>query len=375
MSLRIGLTTTRIEPFNAAHGLDGIGTYTGHLLQNLPPYGCAVQPYCFVPARHQNSPALIGHPFAHPYGVQVLMSEFANSTLRLKQSIDLLHVTDYHIARADVPIVASLHDAIPLLYPEWTTPRFRATKNWLMKRSARHANWVIALSESAVDDIVAGFGVNRERISVIPCGVDERWLRRPDANDIARVLAGRSLEPGYFLFVGTLQPRKNVARIVQAYRTVPESIRRQRALVIVGRPGWRCETDIAAVRDARADGEHVVWLNDVRDSGELLCLYAAAGQFVFPSLYEGFGIPVLEAFACRVPVLTSNVSSLPEVAAGAALQVNPTSVKSIADGMVALIEDEALAKSFVELGDARVREYTWSRTAQLTAEVYRAVAN
>lgn len=371
MTSRIGLTTTRIEPFNAVHGLDGIGTYTTQLLKNLPRYGCEVHSCFYAPFRYSGQAGDIGQPFDRPYGVQVLLSEFAGLSLSLRGKVDLLHVTDYHIARADVPVVASLHDAIPLLYPEWTTPRLRGAKNWLMRRSARHADQIIALSEAAVDDVVAGFRVSRDRITVVPCGVDDRWLQRPAREDVTQALGARSLTAGYFLFVGTLQPRKNVSRIVQAYRSLPAALRSERSLVIVGRPGWRCESDIIEIESARSAGFDVIWLNDVRDSAELLKLYAGAGQFIFPSLYEGFGIPVLEAFACGIPVVTSHLSSLPEVAADAATFVDPNSIRSIADGMIRVIEDPVATAELVTRGEKRARAYTWSKTAELTAAVYR----
>ena len=151
------------------------------------------------------------------------------------------------------------------------------------------------------------------------------------------------------------------------------AVRRERQCVIVGRPGWRCETTIARLRAATADGERVLWLNGVEDETRLQHIYAGAGVFVFPSLHEGFGMPLTEAFACGVPVVTANTTSLPEVAQGAALEVDPLDVGAIADAMLTLVRDDALRQRCIAAGTRRVQALTWANTAQMTAAVYRKV--
>ncbi len=290
-----------------------------------------------------------------------------------KLGLDLFHVTDYRIVKMDCPVVATLHDAVPIKYPHWCNSRLRGLKNRLQIQAAQKADHVIALSQYSVTELVECFGIDERRISVVHCGVDDGWKQQPAADAVAATLDKHGLQPGYFLFVGTLQPRKNVERILAAWQQLPESTRKSRPLVIVGRAGWQCDNLLAQMRAAQQNGQAVHWLNQVGSFTELRHLYAAAGVFVFPSLYEGFGIPVAEAFAAGVPVVTSTATSLPEVSQGAALEVDAENVSQITDAMQQLAQDAQLRARCIAAGTARLPDLSWQKTAQQTAAVYRAV--
>jgi alpha-1,3-rhamnosyl/mannosyltransferase len=292
---------------------------------------------------------------------------------RVHLPADLFHVTDYRIVRMDCPVVATLHDALPIKYPEWCNPRLRSLKNWLQRKATAKADHVIALSHFAIAELVECFGVKENRISVVPCGVDDDWLEAPDPEAVAATLAAHALRPGYFLTVGTLQPRKNIGRLIEAWRLLPAAMRAERPLVIVGARGWRCEQLVAHIEAVQAEGENLVWLANLADHEALRHLYAGAGVFVFPSLYEGFGIPVVEAFASMVPVVASNASSLPEVTQGAALDVDPLDAGQMAEAMRTLAGNGPERARCIAAGRARAEQLTWQDTARLTAEVYRAV--
>ncbi|WP_342117890.1 glycosyltransferase family 4 protein [Pseudoduganella sp. OTU4001] len=368
-ALRVGLSTTTTEPGLTGGRLDGIGVYSKALLGALPSAGVAVQPYSFGAA----SALSVGRRMPLPFPLSTLRDLATPGFVRQGMDVDIFHATDYRIIRMDKPVVATLHDALPIAYPQWCNPKQRQLKNWLQVKAARKADHVIAVSQFAVAELVQCFGVDERRISVVHNGVDEEWLQPPAPDAMAATLARHGLRQGYYLFVGTLQPRKNVERILQAYLGLPAVIRAARQLAVVGAPGWRSEDLQRQLRAAAERGENVRWLDRLTDEEELRQLYAGAGALVFPSLYEGFGIPIVEAFASRVPVIAGNATSLPEVCGGAALEVDPLSVQDIGAAMLDIVRDDALRARCIAAGERRAVQLTWRETARKTAAVYKTI--
>jgi glycosyltransferase involved in cell wall biosynthesis len=232
--------------------------------------------------------------------------------------------------------------------------------------SAARADRIVTPSQFTRDDVLKLLPVEPERVVVIPGGIDRSFKPQP-AEEVAARLAPLGLRAGdYLLFLGTIEPRKNLARLLQAMELAGPKIG---PLVLAGGRGW----NNAAIRDAIArlarDGR-------IRDLGYVAddlrpALQAGARAFVYPSLYEGFGLPPLEAMACGTPVLTSNVSALPEVMGDAALYVDPEDVPALAAALTRLWDDESLRADLRARGLARAQEFSWDRTARLTIEVYR----
>jgi alpha-1,3-rhamnosyl/mannosyltransferase len=359
-----------IEPgFNGGRQ-DGIGVYTRALLRHLPEAGCDVTPYSWPEG---GTPPSVGQALPQSFGRASLVDLLTPNVHRIHMPLDVFHATDYRVARMDCPVVATLHDALPIKHPEWCNPRLRGLKNWLQRKAAQKADHVIAVSHYAIDELVDCFGVDERRISVVPNGVDEEWLEPVPPGELAATLEAYGLRPGYFLFVGTLQPRKNVERLLDAWLALPQAVRDERQLVIVGNAGARSEELLRRIAAAVQEGAGVLWLNRLTDSAQLRHVYAGAGVFVFASLYEGFGIPVLEAFASGVPVVTSNSTSLPEVSGGAALEVDPLDAGAIGEAMLALVREPALRARCITAGRARAAQLTWNATARGTAAVYRSL--
>lgn len=376
--LRLGFGVTLLNRCLWQGGVDGIGSYTLELLKAFSRRsGIDLTPLSFGAPMHAQVAQGKKAKVMARFDVSALLSmgtgqPFAGAT-ELSKMLDIIHATDHRIPQlGKLPVVATLMDAIPLAHPEWVSAsRLGRIKHALWRRTARWADHVITISEYSKTEIAHHFGLTEDRISVTPLGVDARWFHPLAESVMAEVSVRLSLPERYFLFVGTLQPRKNVSRVIAAYQSLPEWLRGEVGLLIVGRAGWQCE-DITSSLEAGAYGSNVRWLKHLPDD-DLLAVMKRATALVFPSLYEGFGLPVLEAFAAGVPVVTSNTTSLPEVAGDAALLVNPHDEAEIAGAMQRIVEDEALAGALRQRGLSRAREFTWDRTAEMTLDVYRHV--
>jgi glycosyltransferase involved in cell wall biosynthesis len=368
--LSVGIGITSLERDRAGGGGDGLAEYTAHLLKTLGGWGdVATTPYAFVEAG-ANDGCVYGGSF-EPQVAQALAlgSFFRSLDDALPQSVRLVHATDHRIPRLkNRPVVATLHDAIALSHLDGLRYRWKGLRAFIFKQTARWATQIITVSHHSKKEIVKWFGIPEDRITVTPLGVDEKWHAAVPSEDLARVKAKYRLPERFFLFVGTLQPRKNVRRIIDAHRSLPPQLRREVPLIIAGRHGWMCDAEVAELQSCQ-DGT-MRWIQYV-PSEDLLPIFKQATALVWPSLNEGFGLPVLEAFATGLPVVTSNTTSLPEVAGDAALTVNPESIGEIAEAMQTVASNESLQNDLRTRGRARAKQFTWDRTARQTIDVYR----
>jgi len=263
--------------------------------------------------------------------------------------------------------VVTLHDITPLLFPHYHPWRRVLAYRLLMRRSLRTADHVIVDSAHTGADLAAGTTVPAEKITVIPLAAAEHFRPQLPTGGFAR----RYDTPARFIFtVGVLEPRKNHALLVQALRRLHEAGEHV-GLVIVGREGWRWTDPLEDPSVAHLRPFVRIFRNVPDD--DLVEFYNRAEMFAYPSLYEGFGLPLLEAMACGTPVVTSALSSLPEVAGDAALIADPGNVGDFTAQLLAVLRDPALRQRLVDAGRQRVRDFSWRRTAERTLAIYESV--
>ena len=360
--------------------LTGIGQYTKNLAENLIASG-EIDLNIFYIARWSKEvrtepfpslgpiKAFIKKVVPHPYLVSRALQGWKFHSGAHDRHVSVYHEPNFLPLRFAGPTVVSIHDLSWIRYPE-THPKERvAIMNRILPFALERVQHVITDSEFIRREVIGEFGVPADRVTATLLA--PRNLFKPrDEVTCAATLSKYNLQQGsYFLVVGTLEPRKNVETAVRAHAGLPEAIRRQFPLVLVGMRGWltsRLEGELKAP----VEREEVRPLGFVTDD-QLADLYSGATALVYPSLYEGFGLPPLEAMACGTPVIISNVSSLPEVAGDAAVMHDPMDTDALRNAMKRLIDDRAfwLQKAAASLKQAAL--FSWERCAKETIAVYR----
>jgi glycosyltransferase involved in cell wall biosynthesis len=283
--------------------------------------------------------------------------------------IELLHSTAYTAPYVPgIKLVVTIHDMSFLTHPHFHTEANRRFCTLQTLRASRFADALICVSQSTADDLRRYLHVPKERVFVIPEAAGPEYRRVADRQRIAATLARFDIHENFILFVGTIEPRKNLAALIEAFARLKQDYSRQEWLVIAGGRGWLDEEVFQRVEEL--DLTRSVRFLGYVSTDELAVLYSSCRAFVYPSLYEGFGLPVLEAMACGAPVITSNASSLPEVAGDSALTLDPESPESMADAMNSVLGDRSLRSELRHKGMERSRLFSWHKTAQLTREVY-----
>jgi glycosyltransferase involved in cell wall biosynthesis len=286
--------------------------------------------------------------------------------------LELVHDPTGSVPLGLVPAskVATIHDVVPYVYPETSTFLDRFTYRAWLPYAVQQLDAAITVSQQSKEDIAKYLHFPEEKILVIPEAANTHY-RALREEEIQPALERASVSRPYILYVGSIEPRKNLVRLLQAYSQLREWSPKWRLVIVGARNFWKSSPVKEAVEQLGL-GEWVRFTGYVPEE-DLPALYNGADLFVFPSLYEGFGLPVLEAMACGTPVVTSNSSSLPEVAGEAALLVDPYSVDEIAASMRRVLEDPELAAELRARGLERVGQFSWERTARETIAVYEQV--
>ncbi len=347
----------------------GVHQYLVHLLRHLRSVDGGIQFCALLGAEAVSPPSGVAMrrsrwDTARP-AVRVIWEQMVQPQVLRRIGADLVHAPVFvGPLAAPCPVVITIHDLSFIRFPDLFRRGNRLYLTVMTRLSTRRARRLIAVSDHTASETARLLGVPRERIDVVYHGVDPSF-RPLSADEVSSFRRRHRLPERFVLFVGTLEPRKNLARLIEAFARIYDG---EVKLVLVGGRGWLYDDLFSTVQ--RLDIEDGVRFAGYVRSEELPLWYNAATVFAYPSLYEGFGMPVTEAQACGTPVLTSNCSSLPEAAGHGALLVDPYDVESIAAGLKQLLEDAALRETQRERGLAHARTFDWSRTAEETAQVY-----
>lgn len=362
--LKIGLSGNPIE-IKIRKNFDGISVYTDTIHKTLSKYN-DIEVYPLAYTKHIES-LKYSQQLSSSYIKSICENLLFNKTKQL--SLDVMHFTDYHVIKTSCPSVATVHDAIPLKYPEWVSDKNRSLKNYLMKKMVNQADHFIAVSHYAVNELVEYYQIPEDRISVIHCGIDSSWFE--DIILDKSILQKYNIVENYFLIVGTFQPRKNIEKMIKAYFALPESIRQYYPLLIVGKEGWKCHETVNLISNYKFKyPKQIFWLNNVESRADLRQIYAHAFCLLFTSLYEGFGIPILEGFASNIPVITSSVASMPEIAGNAAYLVDPLSQDQITNGMLDIVKNDELRIQYIDAGRKQLEIFRWEDQMNKLRDLY-----
>ncbi len=386
--MRIGINALLVSAAQSYRNA-GISRYTLNLLNALRLVDSPHEYTLFVSERAiaeqltsipNSTIRLVGWGTTHPAS-RVLWEHLQLAGEVRQHGLDLLHApTNILPLGLPCPGIATLHDLAFLRFPEFFRPTRRVYQQWLTRHSARHAALIIAISEHTRHDATELLKVPEERIRVIYPILDERFSLPCSAETIQAFRQRRQLPEHFILFLATLEPRKNIARLLSAYHLLIRETDLPHILVLAGGKGWSVQTLEQQVYSLGIQQRvHVV---GYVPEEEKPLWYHAADLFVYPSLYEGFGLPVAEAMACGVPVVTSNVASLPEVVGDdaawgeqAALTVHPHDTESLARSMQQGLGDNALRQQLRERGLARAKRFAAGPLAQQIIQAYQDAAH
>jgi glycosyltransferase involved in cell wall biosynthesis len=367
--IRVGINASKYFGVNT-----GVGRYTSNLCNSISKSKDGNNYYFYLPGRSRTCWNDMNG--AQP-GKQGMSSQ--NNTLRIlweqillpikirKDMLDLFHYTDHAMSliQRRHPVVITVHDIAYIRFPYLLNKSRQVYKKYILNLSVKKADIIIADSHSTKHDIIEFFKVDEKKIKVIHLGVENRF--RP-INNVERYRTRNNLPTKIILNIGTLEPRKNVVTLIKAFKRLREKGHEDYILAIAGEKGWLYKRIFEEIKNSGME-QSIRLLGVVRDE-ELPLLYNCADLFVYPSLYEGFGLPPLEAMACGVPIITSNTSSLPEVVGNAGIMVDPNDIESLSDEMYKVLNDKELKHRMRRDGLKRAKMFTWEKTVNNVIEIY-----
>lgn len=365
----------------------GTGQYCLNLIQSLSGIDSNTEYLLFAPhsldlqLNTNFTERVVKFPFAFEgrarLANRLLWEQISIPIAARKQKIDVIHVP--YLASplvSPAKVVVTIHDLAHLV-PAAYWQRSLSYRLYLLTvmSAAKRADMIIAISSSSQKDIVRLLGVSPRKVQVIPYGINSTRFAPPDCDDRRQVLLEDfrlryDIHKKYLLYVGNFEPRKNTLRLIKAFISLVRRMGRQYQLVMIGTgPDRNSATQIA--HDAKMDRD-IIFIDFIAND-DLPAIYVGAELLVFPSLYEGFGLPPLEAMACGTPVITSNVASLPEVVGEAGLMVDPCDTRELVEAMFELLHNKSLRERLRKAGLARAKLFSWPETARRTLQTYKQV--
>lgn len=367
-----------IDAHSVGTGLAGNETYATNLIEALAEIDSDNQYVLFVTRREaldrfSNRWSNFSVRQTLPHTPLIRIPLVLSTELR-RNPVDVLHVQFTAPPLAPCPVVVSVHDLSFEHLPETFKRRSRAQLRLTVRHSVRRAARLITLSNFVKEDLIATYGVKAERVSVIPLAAPTHFKEVTDRSSLERVRQTYAIEGEYILSVCSIQPRKNLERLVAAYaglRAACSEVNLPK-LVLVGKRAWLYDDTLRVIENFGL-GKDIVLTGYVPES-DLPALYSGALCFVYPSYFEGFGLPPLEAMQCGVPVIVGDRTSLPEVVGDAAVQVDPFDTEAIGNALKSVIDDSNFRARLRVKGLERAGQFSWQETARRTLEVYRAAA-
>lgn len=357
MKIGIDIQSTQGQP-------TGIGYYTKNLLRNMS--DTRDLEFCYYKYSHDRDMNTIE---------RLYWENISLSKLIKKDDPDILHVTGFagpwRTSRS-VRKITTVHDLIGVIYPGNLAPISRFYWQRWLPACVKNSRLIIAISENTKRDIVKFLKIPQDNIRVIHEAANESFHHISDRQNLHRVLKKYGINSRYILNVGTIEPRKNIVNLIRAFAAYLDRTKKQEiSLVIVGKKGWSYDECLKTAETLNIR-QHIIFCDYV-DDADLPVIYNLAELFIYPSLYEGFGLPVLEAMRCGTPVICSGTSSLSEIAADAAVLIDPCDELKITNAIDDVLSDDVLKRALSDKALKRSEQFSWARTAQETISVYKEV--
>ena len=371
--MRIGIDATALPPQPV-----GAGNYIIQLIRALAADDIDRQLVIFA---QEKGPELINLPSDSSIewrivqdsspGSRLIWEQTVLPSLASKTKIDLLHSLHYtKPLRLICASVVTFHDMTYYLYPQLHTWTRRMIFPTAMRLSSKQADAIIAVSESTRKDVIRLLQIDPEKIYTTHLGVDPTFRVISDIESRERAATDYRLPEKFILYLGTIEPRKNLPVLIRAYKQLVES-GTEHKLFLVGKYGWMYKEVLNLVNEL--DIEDMVYFTGYVPQEDLPLVYNLASLFVYPTIYEGFGLPALEAMACGVPVITSKIASLPEIVGDAGILIPVDDADALYSAMKRILQDQVLREKLIQDGLVRSKSFSWKRTAQLTHQVYQTV--